>query len=139
MGINFEQELTKSLRVFSRFGWNDGRNESYAYTEVDQTLQFGGDLKGILWRRKLDKLGAAFVINGISDDHRRYLELGGKEFLLGDGRLTYSRENIFEGYDTVHFWRGIFASFDLQHINNPGYNRDRGPVLVPGLRLHLEF
>jgi len=28
---------------------------------------------------------------------------------------------------------------DLQHINNPGYNRDRGPVVVPGLRLHVEF
>jgi hypothetical protein len=22
---------------------------------------------------------------------------------------------------------------------NPGYNRDRGPVIVPTLRLHLEF
>jgi hypothetical protein len=28
---------------------------------------------------------------------------------------------------------------DLQHIDNPGYNRDRGPVVVPGLRLHVEF
>ena len=28
---------------------------------------------------------------------------------------------------------------DLQLINNPGYNRDRGPVVVPGLRLHVEF
>jgi hypothetical protein len=24
-------------------------------------------------------------------------------------------------------------------VNNPGYNRDRGPVLVPTLRLHMEF
>lgn len=139
VGINVEQEITNSVHVFSRSGWNDGRNESFAYTEVDNTLQFGGDLKGSLWRRKQDKLGAAFVTNGLSSDHRRYLELGGKGFLLGDGRLTYGRENIFEGYYTAHFWRGIFASFDLQHINNPGYNRDRGPVLVPGLRLHLEF
>jgi len=28
---------------------------------------------------------------------------------------------------------------DLQRINNPGYNRDRGPVVVPGLQLHVEF
>ena len=30
-------------------------------------------------------------------------------------------------------------SFDLQYMVNPGYNRDRGPVIVPGFRLHLEF
>jgi high affinity Mn2+ porin len=27
----------------------------------------------------------------------------------------------------------------LQHIVNPGYNRDRGPVLVPSFRAHIEF
>jgi carbohydrate-selective porin OprB len=27
----------------------------------------------------------------------------------------------------------------MQYIVNPGYNRDRGPVVVPTLRAHLEF
>jgi len=27
----------------------------------------------------------------------------------------------------------------LQYIVNPGYNQDRGPVLVPGFRVHVEF
>ncbi len=83
--------------------------------------------------------GLAFVSNGISRDHHQYLRLGGRGFLLGDGRLTYRPEFILEGYYTVHIWRGIYASFDLQHINNPGYNRDRGPVLVPSLRFHCDF
>jgi hypothetical protein len=139
IGANIEQEITGTVRVFSRVGWNDGRNESYAYTEVDNTLEVGGDLKGDSWRRKQDKIGFAFVTNGISHDHRLYLALGGKGFVLGDGRLTYGRENIFESYYTVHLWRGVFGSFDVQHINHPGYNRDRGPVLVPGLRLHFDF
>jgi high affinity Mn2+ porin len=39
----------------------------------------------------------------------------------------------------MHAWRGFYPSFGLQYIKNPGYNRDRGPVLVPSLRLHLEF
>lgn len=138
-GVNFEQEVTKPLRVFGRYGWNDGRNESFAYTEVDNTAEFGADVKGSVWKRKQDKMGAVFVTNGISRDHQAYLALGGKGFILGDGGLTYGRENIFEGYYTLHFWRGVFGSVDLQHVNNPGYNRDRGPVLVPGLRLHLEF
>lgn len=91
------------------------------------------------WGRKLDKLGAAFVSNGISRWHQEYLALGGHGFLLGDGRLNYGRETIFEGYYTLHLWRGVYLGPDLQHINNPGYNGDRGPVLVPGVRLHLDL
>ena len=99
----------------------------------------GADLAGDGWRRKLDKVGAVFVSNGIGADHQHYLELGGKGFLLGDGGLDYGRENIVESYYNAHVWRGIFMGPDLQHINNPGYNRDRGPVWVPGMRWHLEF
>jgi hypothetical protein len=68
-----------------------------------------------------------------------YLALGGLAFLLGDGALTYGPETIFEGFYTTHIWRGFFASFDIQHVNNPGYNMARGPVTVPSLRLHIDF
>jgi high affinity Mn2+ porin len=27
----------------------------------------------------------------------------------------------------------------LSYVNNPGYNRDRGPVIVPGVRAHVDF
>lgn len=138
-GVNFEQQLNDWLTAYGRWGWSEGRHESYAYTEVDQTVAVGAGFDGKRWRRRFDRAGIAVASNGISRDHQVYLALGGKGFLLGDGRLTYGRENIFEGYYTVHLWRGLFASFDLQHINNPGYNRDRGPVVVPGLRLHVEF
>jgi hypothetical protein len=138
-GVNLEQNLSANLRAFSRLGWNEGRHESYAYTEVDNTAELGGDYAGARWARKLDKVGAAFVSNGISGWHRRYLALGGMGFLLGDGGLSYGRENIFEGYYNLHLWRGVYLGADLQHINNPGYNRARGPVLVPGVRLHLDL
>jgi high affinity Mn2+ porin len=138
-GLNAEQALTESFRIFTRWGWNEGRHESFAYTEVNETVALGGDYSGARWGRKLDKSGAAFVTNGISKDHQTYLRLGGKGFLLGDGFLNYSRENIFETYYTAHLWRGVFASVDVQYIVNPGYNRDRGPVVVPGFRLHVDF
>jgi high affinity Mn2+ porin len=93
----------------------------------------------IAGKRTNDKVGVAFVSNGISGDHSRYLQLGGKGFLLGDGTLTYGREKTIEGYYTARLTRGVFASVDLQHITNPGYNKDHGPVFVPSLRLHLEF
>ncbi len=138
-GVNIEQPLNDWAGAFARWGWNEGQHESYAYTEVDETIQFGFGAKGQGWRRKFDRAGFAFVSNGISRNHQEYLALGGVGFLLGDGKLSYAREDILETYYTTHVWRGVFASFDLQHINNPGYNRDRGPVIVPGLRLHLEF
>lgn len=138
-GANFEQQVSHSMRLFSRAGWNDGHTESFAYTEVDNTFSLGSDYRGYSWHRDHDKVGLAFVTNGISPEHAEYLKLGGLGFLLGDGNLTYGRENIFEGYYTAHFWRGVYGAFDLQHVQDPGYNRDRGPVWVPGVRLHIEF
>jgi hypothetical protein len=139
--INAEQEFTADLRGFVRAGWNEGQHESWNYTEVDQTLAFGGDLRGSLWHRSLDKFGVAFVGNGISRNHREYLALGGLGFVLGDGRLTYGPEKIMETYYNfpIPVLSGIFAALDLQYIDDPGYNRARGPVVVLGARLHVEL
>ena len=139
LGVNFEQEFLKDVTLFGRYGWNDGRNESFAYTEVDSTVEIGAGVRGAAWRRKLDKAAAVFVSNGLSGDHREYLALGGEGFLLGDGRLNYRREDIVEAYYNIHFWRGIYGSPSLQFIENPGYNHDRGPVFVGSLRLHVDF
>ena len=138
-GLNIEQIVAKPVRVFTRLGWSDGHNESFAYTEVDRTAAFGFDVWGGLWKRPLDRVGVAYVINGLSATHREYLALGGLGFVLGDGALNYGQEQIVESYYTLHVWRGLYFAPLLQYIWNPGYNRDRGPVLVPGLRMHLEF
>jgi hypothetical protein len=138
-GLNAEQEVTQNLRVFLRVGWNEGLHESFAYTEVDQTVAFGGDSSGRSWSRPYDKLGLAFVSNAIKRDHQNYLRLGGLGFLLGDGNLNYAREDIVEGYYNLHVWRGAYYALDTQFIDHPGYNRDRGPVLVSALRMHIDF
>ena len=138
-GLNAEQELTEDLRAFTRVGWNEGQHESFAYTEVDQTVEFGGDYSGRRWSRPYDKLGVTFVSNAIKKDHQDYLKLGGFGFLLGDGKLNYAREDILEGYYNMHAWRGIYYALDLQYINHPGYNQDRGPVLVETIRMHVDF
>ena len=138
-GYNAEQELTENLRVFGRFGWNDGKTESFAYTEVDQTVEAGTDYAGARWHRPADKIGVAVVSNAIKADHQNYLKLGGLGFILGDGNLNYGRENIVESYYNWHAWRGLFYAVDVQHINNPGYNRDRGPAWVGSVRAHIDF
>ncbi len=137
--LNAEQELTADFRVFGRFGWNEGQHESYAYTEVDQTFEFGGDYSGRAWSRPFDKFGVTFVTNAIKRDHQAYLGLGGLGFLLGDGKLSYAREDIIEGYYNLHAWRGVYYALDLQHFNHPGYNQARGPVLVESVRMHVDF
>ena len=138
-GVNADQQVTSSMRAFVRWGWNEPHHESFAYTEVNDTFAIGADYSGQAWRRAHDRVGGAFVSNGISEDHRIYLQLGGKGFLLGDGGLNYGREQIAEVHYTAHLWRGVFTSADVQPIVHPGYNRDRGPVFVAGLRLHVDF
>ena len=138
-GLNLEQDLTTDLRVFGRFGWNEGQHESFAYTEVDQTFEAGGDYKGSTWHRPNDKIGLTFVSNAIKKDHQNYLKFGGLGFLLGDGNLNYAREDILESYYNLHAWRGLFYALDAQFIDHPGYNQDRGPVLVESVRMHVDF
>ncbi len=137
--LNVEQQLTPWISAYGRFGWNSGKTESYAYTEVDQSVQVGLGAYGHRWNRKFDRAGVAFVSNAIKKDHQKYLALGGLGFLLGDGGLAYGRETIFESYYTAHVWKGLYLGPDVQHVNNPGYNRARGPVFVGGLRAHFEF
>jgi hypothetical protein len=139
VGYNTEQEVTPNLILFGRFGWNEGQHESFAYTEVDQTFAAGASYFPIRWHRPADKMGLAVVSNAIKRDHQNYLALGGLGFILGDGRLNYGRENIVEAYYTWHAWKGLFYSLDIHHINNPGYNRDRGPAWVGSVRMHVDF
>ena len=140
-GVNADQEFTDDIRGFVRAGWNEGDHESFNYTEVNETVAFGGDVRGTLWDRPRDRFGVAFVGNGISHRHQQYLALGGLGFLLGDGRLTYGPEEIMESYYSfpIPVHSGFFGALDVQYINNPAYNRDRGPVVVPGVRLHVEL
>ncbi|ADW69432.1 carbohydrate porin [Granulicella tundricola] len=140
LGLNVEQELTSNLRAYGRFGWNEGQHESYAYTEVDQSISGGLDLKAAAFsHRENDKIGVAFVSNAIKRDHQAYLALGGQGFLLGDGHLHYAREDILEAYYNLHAWRGVYYALDAQYVTHPGYNQDRGPALVESVRMHVDF
>jgi hypothetical protein len=139
VGLNFQQELPADLRVFGRFGWNDGQHESYAYTEVDQTFELGADLPGKRWGRANDKIGLVGISNAIKRYHQEYLALGGLGFILGDGALSYAREDILETYYNAHTWRGVYTDFDVQLIAHPGYNQARGPVAMFSVRTHVDF
>lgn len=135
---NWQQALGAHLGLFARAGWNDGVQESYSYTEVNNALEVGAQIAGQLWGRQKDHAGVAAMSNGISHAHQQYLAAGGLGFQLGDGGLTYGREQIEELYYNLHVWRWIALAPDVQFFNNPGYNRARGPLVVYGLRVHVE-
>ncbi|HEY0432501.1 MAG TPA: carbohydrate porin, partial [Chitinophagaceae bacterium] len=139
-GINYDQELNDWLGLFGRAGWNDGKNETWAFTEIDRTVSAGLSLDGARWNRKEDVAAVALVVNGLSADHRNYLERGGSGFIIGDGRLNYSPEAIGEFYyrlkpPAIPLW----FTLDYQFALHPGYNKDRGPVNILSVRVHTEF
>lgn len=138
-GLNMEQEITKDIGIFGRLGWNDGKTESFAFTAIDRLATGGVSITGQRWRRSFDTVGTEFTASGISGLHAVYLARGGHDFLIGDGRLQYGPEYISETYYSARLFPGFFATFDLQHVSNPAYNQDRGPVWIPSVRLHLEM
>ncbi|MDQ6708470.1 MAG: carbohydrate porin, partial [Acidobacteriota bacterium] len=137
-GLNMEQELTKDIGIFGRLGWNDGKTESFAFTAIDRLATAGISITGQRWRRPFDTAATEFTVSGISGVHALYLARGGSDFLIGDGRLRYAPEYISESYYSARLFPGFFASIDLQHVSNPAYNQDRGPVWIPSLRLHID-
>ena len=139
--LNFEQPLADKgeTGVFGRIGWNDGEHETWNYVESDRHASLGLQISGIHWGREADRLGIAYGANGLSSDHKNYLAAGGVGILLGDGRLNYALEQALELYYNIQLGSYLQISPDFQFIQNPGYNKDRGPVEVYGMRAHLSF
>jgi high affinity Mn2+ porin len=138
-GVNIEQQIAKDLGVFARLGWNDGTTESFAFTAIDRLASGGVSVAGPRWKRPDDVAATALTVSGISGVHASYLAHGGLDFLIGDGALRYGPEYVWESYYSARLFAGLFATIDVQHIANPAYNQDRGPVWIPSARLHLEL
>jgi len=138
-GLNLEQEIAGNVGVFSRLGWSDGNNQGWVFSDVDYTATAGLSLKGEAWQRAGDTFGLAGVANGLSHVHQEFFAAGGTGILAGDGNLNYGWEKIVETYYDFKIWNSVHSSLDYQFIDNPAFNRDRGPVSVFGARVHWEF
>ncbi len=136
-GINVNQDISDNAGVFARASWNDGKTATWAFTEIDNSVSAGINIIGTKWKRKDDNVGIAFVSNGISKDHQAFLADGYNGFIIGDGQLNYGRENIAEVFYQAKLFDKYYLTGDYQFINNPAYNKDRGPVNVFSLRFHV--
>jgi len=139
IGFSGDQELTDDLGIFARAGWNDGKDVTWAFTEIDRTASLGLSLKGARWKRADDVFGLAAVVNGLSSGHRTFIADGGYGFIIGDGKLNYGKEMILETYYNAKLTKTFWLTADYQFVNHPAYNKDRGPVNVFAIRGHIEF
>ena len=127
------------MGLFGRLGWNDGKTESFAFTAIDRLASGGISVTGAKWKRPFDTLATALTVSGVSGVHAVYLAAGGQDFIIGDGALRCGPEYVSETYYSARVLPGVFATLDLQRVVNPAFNRDRGPVLIPTFRLHVEL
>ena len=139
LGLNVEQSITKDVGIFSRLGWNNGQTEGWMYTDANWTASLGTSVSGSLWHRPKDNAGLAFVTSGASASAQKFLEAGGTDIISGDGALTYGSEKVAEIYYSFPILKNVYATPDFEFVDNPAFNRRRGPVPVAGVRLHWQF
>jgi high affinity Mn2+ porin len=140
VSLTLEQQITTDLGAFVRAGYAEGDAEAYEFTDVDRTGAAGLSLIGTRWRRPDDTVGLAVVVNAASAHRLAYMAAGGLGILVGDGALVHSGpETIFETYYNLAVIKAAHLTFDYQFIDNPAYNRDRGPVSVLSVRAHVQY
>jgi high affinity Mn2+ porin len=138
--FDLEQPVTDDVGVFARVGKAQGNVEVFEFTDIDRSVELGGALKGTHWRRPGDTLGIALLDDGISAEREQYLNLGGLGILVGDGKLPHpGAEEVLETYYSIGIVSWAQLTADYQYVRNPAYNRDRGPVSLWALRLHMQF
>ena len=60
--------------------------------------------------------------------------------MIGDGKLPhYGRENIAELFYESKLYDKLWGTLDYQFVDHPAYNKDRGPVHIFALRIHVEL
>ncbi len=139
MAASANYDFGRGLGAFIRASFNDGKNETWAFTEIDRSLAVGVVQSGARWGRERDEAGAGLVVSGLSGPHRAYLEGGGYGFIIGDGALHYGAELLGELFYRAGVTEQVSLGVNYQPILDPAFNRDRGPVHVFTGRAHIAF
>ena len=139
IGINIEQSISQDIGAFFRGMYSDGKTEVYNYTTADRSMSLGAIMKGLRWNREKDSIGIGYAQSWISKSHVAFLNMGGIDGFIGDGKINYKPEQVIDLYYQCHLFDSTWVSVDYQHLINPAYNADRGPVDIFGARAHFEF
>ncbi len=134
-----EQNIAKDVGIFGRAMYADGKSEVDAYTPTDRSAEIGVLAKGTTWSRPRDVTGGGFNAGWISSSHATYLGMGGIDGFVGDGHIHAGAERVLDIFYSANLHKSYWLAGDYQHISNPGFNRDRGPVDVFSVKIHGEF
>lgn len=140
LALNVDQEIANDFGLFARASVNDGSKEAFEFTDVNRSLAAGISMKGNRWQRPDDATGFAVAVNALSGTAQQYFAAGGIGILIGDGRSPhYGSEQIFEAYYLARLTGTVNIAANIQRVVHPAYNRDRGPISIFGLRVHIEW
>ena len=139
VGLNMEQSITQDIGLFFRGMYSDGKTEVYSYTSSDRSISFGSAIKGQRWGRQKDTVGLGYAQSWISKNHVNYLNMGGIDGFIGDGKINYKPEQVLDIYYQWHVIKSTWLTFDYQYLANPAFNADRGPVNIYNARVHFEL
>lgn len=137
-GFNLEQAVSEDIGLFARWSWHPGNYETQT-VDISRSLSGGVSIKGTNWSRPSDTVGLGFALNGLAQSQITYLQQGGISPFIGDGKLNYKKEQIFESYYSAKIYKDLVLTVDFQRIANPAYNASRGPVNILGIRAHIEI
>jgi high affinity Mn2+ porin len=138
--VSLSQQITPELGIFARAGIANGNVQDYEITDIDRTATVGLSQSGKPWGRPDDTFGLAGNVNTITKAHQAYFNAGGLGIVIGDGALPHpGPEQILEAYYRYNLSSLWHVTLDYQFVNNPSYNRDRGPVSIIATRLHADF
>ena len=139
LGLFAEQYVAQDVGVFFRGMVADGQSEVDAYTSNDRSASIGALAKGSLWSRRRDVAGIGFNAGWISSAHADYLRLGGIDGFIGDGTINPGTERTVDVFYSLNLRKSLWLSADYQHVSNPAFNTDRGPVNIVAARIHVEY
>ncbi|MCX5708036.1 MAG: carbohydrate porin [Candidatus Omnitrophica bacterium] len=135
-GLSFDQELTKSIGVFARYGWQDPKvyvvdtDDPGSEFSLEQSWSLGPQFKGTLWGRPEDIAGIGFGQIIPSNKYKTFNDFQAKT------------ESHLECYYNFKVNDHLNLSPDLQVIWQP-YGKDAtkgdGTIVVGGLRGRMDF
>lgn len=127
VGMSLDQELAEGVGGFLRVGY---QNEDLY--EFSWAWSLGFEIGGMHWGRDEDALGLAFGMAHLSDEYEDYCAQRGETWIEED-------EGHLEAYYRFQVSEHLHLSPDLQVLWNAQGDERFDPVLVLGLRGHLEL
>ena len=123
IGISVDQKVADYTTLFARYG-----HQTQGDVRFDNALTFGADFGGSYWNRGGDAIGIALGWLSLSDEY--------KELAPYD---TGDAEQVSELFYRYRINSQLDISPNIQHIRQPGGNKDASSMTAISVRAQLNF